>query len=180
MANLFSDLLTLRDTEGEITDGSTYIGDSFVTRSFFNFSSNPADNDVVLMLDVPSNARPHNIYNWNDDIGTGSVVDYGIFSSVKFTDTNVAKTVYEANAVILQAAFDASSGILNTAFRDFHSEKRFQESGVAAQVTGVNNQMWQLAGLDSDPHIPLRLGLTITTNWSIFVGGNLYITCEYS
>lgn len=180
MANLFSDLLTLRDTTGEITDGSTYIGDKIVTRGLFNFSSNPADDDAVLMLEIPSNARPHSIYSWNDDIGDASVTDWGIFASTEFTDTNVARTVYTSNSVILQTAFDSGNSSLNSTVQDTHLDNRFQAAGSSSQVTGVNNQMWQIAGLDSDPHLPLRIGITFTTNWAIFAGGNLYLVCKYS
>lgn len=178
MANLFSDLLTLRDTVGTITDASTYVGEVVTTKSFFDVTSNPANNDVIMMLDIPSNAKPHAIWLHNEDIGTGSVIDWGIYASRKFTDTD--GTLYEENQVILVNAFDDASAILNTAFLDFHTELRFQVSGSSTSLTRVGDAMWQLCNLDSDPHIPLRIGAALPTQWSVFVGGILSLTVNYA
>ena len=180
MANFFSDLLTLRDTEGTITDYSTYRGQIVTTRAFINVTSNPADNDVLMMLDIPSNAKLFALTLFNEDIGTGSSADFGIYSSLTFFDTDTLKTIYVKDAPININAFDTASGSLNVELLDFHSDKRFEAAGSSTDLTRVGDAMWQLADLDSDPHLDLRIGIALPTNWSIFTGGFISLIAKYS
>ncbi len=180
MANFFSDLLTLRDTLGVITDASTYAGESISTKSSFDVISNPADNDVIMMLDIPSNAKLYSLLNFNEDLGIGSVCDWGLYASRKFVDTDALATVFEENEVLNVNAFDDASGSLNSSILDFHIDKRFQAAGTSTSLDRVGDAMWQLANLDSDPHLPIRIGIAFPTNFSTFVGGLINIIGQYS
>lgn len=180
MANFLSDVLTIRDSKGGISDPGTYLSESKVTRSFFTFSSNPADDDVVLMLDIPSNGKPYSIMLFNDDIGAGSVADYGIYAGANFVDTDSSETEYSKDSVILVNAFADADTLLNSENLDTHQEMRYRTSGTASSLTNADLAMWQLAGLNSDPLVNLRIGIALPTNWSTFVGGSATLITEYS
>lgn len=180
MANLFSDLLTTRDALSGISDPGTYAGQLLVTRAFFTVASNPADNDVIMMLDVPSNAKPSSLILFSDDMGASSVSDFGIYAGEKFTDTDAPKTEYSKNQVINVNAFDDASGILNSPNHDVHIELRFQLAGSSASLDRIDDAMWQLADLDSDPLVNMRIGIALPTNWTTFVAGNIVLISEYT
>lgn len=180
MTILFSELLTQRDTAGAITDASTYAGDGLTTKTFFNMTTNVANDDVVMMLDLPSNSKPYSLYQYNENLGDGSMVDYGIYASNGFVDTNNAATVYEKNQVIKQGAFDVGNANLNIAVLLFHETIRFRINGTSSGLDRLNQTMWQLADLDSDPHVDMRIGIKFTTAFSSFTGGLLLLISDYS
>ena len=109
MAILLSDLITARDTPGDITDAGTYSGDVKVTRAIFDVTVNPSDNDVIMMVDLPSNSKPNSFRLFNDDVGDGSIADFGIYAGEKFTDSDLAETLYNKNDVINVDAFDSGN-----------------------------------------------------------------------
>ena len=180
MANFFSDLLTARDAQGDITDPGSYAGYGIVSRAFISLTANPADDDVLMMLDIPSNGRPNSIYLYNTDLGTSSVADFGIYAGKKFTDSDVAQTVYLKDEVINVNAFYDASTDLNTSNQDTHIETRFQSSGSSSSLDRINDPMWLLADLDSDPRIDMRIGIALPTNWDTFVAGTIALICQYT
>lgn len=180
MANLFSDLLTARDAQGIITGPGTYAGASIITRAFINLTANPSASDTIMMLDLPSNAKPSSLFLYNDDIGDNSVVDFGIYAGGAFIDTNLSLTEYAKDAVINQNAFDNGSGDLNNAHRNVHIDLRFQATGSASSLDRIDDVMWQLAGLNSDPGVDMRIGIFIGTNFANFLAGNIALISEYT
>ena len=175
MPQTFSDIITDRDTPGKITGFGTLLGDVSVSTGFINVTSNPADDDSIIMLDLPSGCKLNSLMQYNEDLGAGSFFELVIFAGEKFTDTDVAKTVYNKNQVILSTVFDDGSSSLNSTNLEIHIENRFQSAGSASGLSRHNDELWQLAGLDSNQTINLRIGYTITTNWSIFTGRELLL-----
>jgi len=180
MANLFSDVLTTRDSLGGISDPGTYAGQVIVTRSVIDLAANVNTDDVLLMLDIPSNAKPQSLCLFNDDLGTDSSSDFGIYAGDNFTDTDVSKTEYLKNDVINVNAFADASTELNSSNLDGNEQMRFRASGSSSVLSRLNEAMWQLADLDSDPQVNLRIGIAIPTIWTVFSAGQIVLICEYT
>ncbi len=163
MANLFSDSITERDTKGNISDFATMIGDASIASGSYQFLVSPTLGDVVLMLELPSQSKISSLKLANGDIGDGSAIDIGIYAGSKFTDTDGSETVYAKDDVILVDAFDNGDAGLNSAQLILPGEYRWQPTGTGSALANHNDELWQLAGLDSNPNVNLRVGIHIAT-----------------
>lgn len=177
MANLFSDVLTVRNSNGGVSDPGTYLGKILISRGTVEILTNPADNDVFMITDLPSNAVLYGLEQYNTDLGADSINSVGMFAGETFTEAN--GNIINKNDPLAFNGFDAVSTSLNSANINTHQSLRFQANGAQASLGLANAQMWQLAALNEDPHINIRIGITVTTNWTTFVPGEITLICEF-
>lgn len=177
MANFFSDVLTIRDSLGGISDPGTYSAKGLISNSIMTISTNPSDNDVFMMNDIPSNGVLYSLVQFNDDLGTDSFNSVGMFAGETFIDET--GTIINKNDPLSFDAFQSTSNVLNIANLNQHLDNRFTSGGSNSSIALANSQMWELAGLNRDPQVNIRIGITITTNWTVFVPGSIRFMCEY-
>lgn len=130
--------------------------------------------DVILMLEVPSNSKLLSVKIYNDvlDGVADLTADVGFYAARGFTDSN--GTVYLDDGVI---DFDALATDITTlqAANTLGVELRYE----VANITTVASEAWQLAGLASNPNKPLRLAVTIGTVAATATAGDLTLHVEY-
>ena len=137
-----------------------------------------ADGDAVILCQVPSNAVITSIRIHSDDLdsGTDSSVNIGVYNgNEKFTDTDGSATLYAADAVIDEDLFAATQGILRSGSVS-PSDLAFERSGRKANPM---LQLWEAAGLSSDPGVPLRIAITQTATVSGAQAGDVLMIVDY-
>ena len=137
------------------------------------------DNDIIMMAEIPSNAKIKSIMLYNDDLDSNGspalVTDVGVYNgSVKFNDTDGSATAYAAEGVIDRDCYGTVSTVLQGAVTA-GTEFRYETLGIET----VGNYMWEDAGLTSDPGRMLRIALTIETVAATAAAGDISIVVEY-
>jgi hypothetical protein len=128
------------------------------------------DNDIILLAEVPSNAKILSIKLFNDALDGGSnlATDVGVYNGPIKTSS------YAANAVIDRDCYATASAVLQSAV--------LTGTEVAFEVRNVNaiaNYVWEDAGLSSDPGVPLRIALTIETAAGSAAAGDITMQVTY-
>ena len=137
------------------------------------------DNDILMMAEIPSNAKIKSIKLYNDDLDSNGspalVTDVGIYNgNVEFNDTDGSATLYAAEGVIDRDCYGTVMTTLQAA-NTAGVECRFETLGVET----VGNFMWEDAGLTSDPGKMLRIALTIETAAATAAAGDVTMVVEY-
>ena len=137
------------------------------------------DDDILMMAEIPSNAKIKSIKLYNDDLDSGGspalVTDVGIYNgNVKFNDTDGSATAYAAEAVIDRNCYGTVMTVLQAAVTA-GTEVRYETLGIET----VGNFMWEDAGLTSDPGKMLRIALTIETVAATAAAGDITMVVEY-
>lgn len=139
-------------------------------------TSTDEQDDVILMLPVPSHVSLHSLRLFNDDLdsgGTSGAVNVGLYNGPEaFNDTDASKTAYAAYAVIDADCF-ASAITSLTAANKTGEEIRYEAAGTANEIANVGNPLWQIAGLTSDPGRTFVVGITVTTAMTTPVAGTI-------
>tara|TARA_R110001583_G_C5419346_1_gene387672 strand:+ start:50 stop:598 length:549 start_codon:yes stop_codon:yes gene_type:complete len=136
------------------------------------------DNDILMLAEVPSNAKIHSIKLYNDDLdsGTALAVDVGLYNGeTKFTDTDGSSTAYAAGGVIDRDAYATAITTLQGAVT-VGTEVAYE----ARNINAVNNFVWEDGGLTSDPGVPLRIAITVETAAGTAVAGDVTIVVTYA
>jgi len=137
------------------------------------------DDDILMMAEIPSNAKIKSIKLYNDDLDSGGspalVTDVGIYNgNVLFNDTDGSATAYAAEAVIDRNCYGTVMTVLQAAVTA-GTEVRYETLGIET----VGNFMWEDAGLTSDPGRMLRIALTIETVAATAAAGDITMVVEY-
>jgi len=134
------------------------------------------DDDILLMAELPSECKVLSIKIFNDDLDSNGsptlATDVGIYNGG--TAYTIAGTKTEADAVIDRDAYASASAVLQAAVLT-GTEVRFE----AANVNAIANYMWEDAGLASDPRVPLRIALTMSTVAATAVAGDVTVVVTY-
>ena len=128
------------------------------------------DNDIILLAEVPSNAKILSIKIFNDDLDSGS----GLATDVGVYNGPIKTSSYAANAVIDRDCYATASGVLASAVLT-GTEVAFE----VRNVNAISNFVWEDAGLSSDPGVPLRIALTIETVAGTAVAGDITMQVTY-
>ena len=137
------------------------------------------DDDIIMMAEIPSNAKIKSIKLYNDDLDSNGspalVTDVGIYNgNVKFNDTDGSATAYAAEGVIDRNCYGTVMTVLQAAVTA-GTEVRYETLGIET----VGNYMWEDAGLTSDPGRMLRIALTIETVAATAAAGDITMVVEY-
>ena len=135
------------------------------------------DNDIIMMAEIPSNAKIKSIMLYNDDLDSNGspalVTDVGIYNgNIKFTSS--AGTIYAAEGVIDRDCYGTVSTVLQAAVTA-GTEFRYETLGIET----VGNFMWEDGGLPEDPGKMLRIALTIETVAATAASGDITMVVEY-
>ena len=128
------------------------------------------DDDIILLGEVPSNAKILSIKVFNDALDGGSnlATDVGVYNGPTKTSS------YAANAVIDRDCYATASAVLQAAVLT-GTEVAFE----VRNVNAISNFVWEDAGLSSDPGVPLRIALTIETVASSAAAGDITVQVTY-
>ena len=180
MADLFSDVLTIRDTKGGISDASTYSGWQRVSKALIEITSEPALNELLHFIDLPSTDKPTSIKLVNTQIDSAPtvVISIGIYAGAQFTKSD--GTIVLKNEAISPTAFVTVGTFFQTSTVDSPQEIRFDSTGTAAALINSDLSMWELAGLTEDPTINMRISAEIVNAFGTYTNGDVVMICNSS
>jgi hypothetical protein len=166
MAVIKSDLVTNADDLDTQNDAGHYGHEKVITAH--DAAAILADNDVVLMCEVPVNARIHSIRMWSDDLGTTGDLNLGFYpgpgSGVSISaDSNAVDEDALATAIDVNAAALANV------------EQRFEVKAIET----INQKAWELAGLSSEPDYA-TFYLAFTASEATTAAGDIVLVVRHS
>tara|TARA_Y100000114_G_scaffold43380_2_gene38868 strand:- start:2474 stop:3028 length:555 start_codon:yes stop_codon:yes gene_type:complete len=174
------EVTNLDTTPRTITEAGNVQGKMRVFADTIAAGTGDIDNDdVIMMAEIPSNAKVNSIKIFNDDLDSGGspslTTNVGLYvGQTKFTDTDGSATSYAAGAVIDEDCYASAITTLqaaNTAGVELAFEAR--------NVNAIANFAWEDGGLTSDPGVPLRIALTISADAATAAAGDITMVVTY-
>lgn len=135
------------------------------------------DNDVIMLAEIPSNAKITSIKIFNDDLDSNCcptlAANVGLYNGGTSFTTSTG-TSYAADAVIDEDAYATAITTLQSA-NTAGVELAFE----ARNINAVNNYVWEDASLPEDPRRPLRIALTMSAAAATAAAGDITAIVEY-
>lgn len=178
MANILSTLLSDSKQE-KIINAGIISGNVIASCSLIQINEEPELGDLLLYMDLPSNCVLHSLRFRNSIMETinppggqnNNALVIGIYASSKFKLGD--GTRFEENDEISPNFFGTSETMFDTNTEVNGIEVRYSITG-ANSNTGIDRfkqDLWQLAGLSSDPSVQLRIGAKISRAFGVFRPG---------
>jgi hypothetical protein len=161
-----SDLVTNADDLDTQNEQGSYAGEKVVIAH--DAAPILADNDIVLMCEIPVNAKISSIRMSSDDLGTTGDLNLGFYpgpgSNVSISaDSDAVDEDAIGTAIDVNAAATADV------------EVRFE----TANISGANSKAWALAGLSAEPDYG-SFYLAFTASEATTAAGDLVLVVRYS
>ena len=122
------------------------------------------NDDVIMMAQIPSNAKVMSIKLYNDDLDSNGsptlAANVGLYNE---DGTVLDEDCYATAITTLQAA--------NTAGVEVAFE--------AKNVNAIANHAWEDGGLSEDPGVPLRIALTMSNVAATAAAGDITMVVTY-
>ena len=131
------------------------------------------NNDIIVLAQIPSNAKLTSIRIYNDDLNSGSgTFNVGLYNgpqayTISGTTTDAAAVIDEDCYVTLSTQFQGAV----TAPAELLAETR--------NVNAIANFIWEDGGLSEDPKVPLRIAITMSATPGTAVAGDITMVVQY-
>lgn len=174
------EITNLDTTPRTITEAGSVHGKMRVFADTIAAGTGDIDNDdVIMMAEIPSNAKVMSIKLYNDDLDSNGspslAANVGLYvGTTKFTDTDGSSTAYAASAVIDEDCYASAITTLQAA-NTAGVEVAFE----ARDVNAIANYAWEDGGLTSDPKVPLRIALTMSNAAATAAAGDITMVVTY-
>jgi hypothetical protein len=126
-----------------------------------------ADNDVVVLCEIPVNARISSLKLWADDLGTTGDLNFGFYAGDADLDSLTDADAVDEDA--LATAVDVNAAALADV------ELRFE----VKDLSTINDAAWELAGLSSAPAYGTFL-IAATASEATTAAGGIAIAVRYT
>ena len=177
MANIFSDVLIAKNN-GDVVDAGNTLGVNKTSVGIVTLTANPAQNDVLMFLDLPSNAKLSSLRHFNDSMGTAATNSFGIYAAQQFKDAS--GTVFKENDVIDIKAFVDNQPLMAQQILVQAIESLYDPTGTLNTPANSQFELWELAGLAEDPEVNLRIGWNIDTIFTGFQTGSIVVYVHHT
>ena len=159
------EITALDATPREVLETGSAAGRMRVASGTIAAGTGDIDNDdVLMMVQIPSNAKVLSIKLFNDDLDSnGSPTLAANVGLYKVDGTVVDEDCYATAITDLQAA---NTGGVEVAFE-------------ARNINAVSNFAWEDGGLSSDPAEPLRIALTMSNVAATAAAGDVTLIVTY-
>ena len=137
-------------------------------------STGDLDNDdIVVLAQVPSNAKLVSLMIYNDDLNSGSGThNVGLYNGPQAY--TISGTSTAAAAVIDEDCYVTDS----TAFRAAVTEP-VELLAETRDINAIANFVWEDGGLAEDPKVPLRIAVTMSAVGTA-IAGDITIVVKYT
>jgi hypothetical protein len=126
-----------------------------------------ADNDVIVLAEIPSNAKITSVRFWADDLGTTGDLNLGFYPGSGVASDIVIGDALDEDALAL--AVDVNAAVNANVELRFHT----------ANITTASSKVWELAGLSSVPDYSHIL-LALTASEATTAGGDISVIVRYT
>ncbi len=132
------------------------------------------NDDIIVLAQVPSNAKLTSIRIYNDDLNSGSgTFNVGLYNgpqayTISGTTTDAAAVIDEDCYASAVSQFQAA---VTTAPVELLAEAR--------NINAIANFVWEDGGLAEDPKVPLRIAITMSATPGTAVAGDITMVVQY-
>jgi hypothetical protein len=125
------------------------------------------NDDIIVMAQVPSNAKIVSLRIYNDDLNSGSGThNVGLYNgpqayTISGTTTDAAAVIDEDCYATDSDAFQAATTI-TTGLEEYLVEVR--------NINKIANFVWEDGGISEDPKVPLRIAITMSATGTAVAG----------
>ena len=131
------------------------------------------DDDIIVLGQVPSNAKIVSLMIYNDDLNSGSGThNVGLYNGPQAY--TISGTTTDADAVIDEDCYVTTSAQFQaavTAPAELLAETR--------NVNAIANFVWEDGGVSEDPKVPLRIAITMNATGTA-IAGDITIVVKYT
>ena len=132
------------------------------------------DNDIMVMAQVPSNAKLVSLQIYNDDLdgATSAAFNVGLYNgpqayTISGTTTDAAAVIDEDCYVTASTQFQGAV----TTPSELLAETR--------NINAIANFVWEDGGLAQDPGVPLRIAITMSATPGSAAAGDITMVVKY-
>ena len=131
------------------------------------------DDDIVILGQIPSNAKIVSLMIYNDDLNSGSGThNVGLYNGPQAY--TISGTTTAAGAVIDEDCYVTDS----TAFRAAVTEP-VELLAETRDINEIANFVWEDGSLTEDPKVPLRIAVTMSATGTA-ISGDITIVVKYT
>lgn len=168
MAVVKSNIITTADDLDTQVEKGLAHGAEKVTQARYTAAGVIADNDVILMMEVPVEAKINSIRMWSDDLGTTGDLNLGFYPGPG-SGTTIASVTDTVDEDALATAIDVNAAATANV------EVRFE---VKDFVT-LDDKAWEIAGLTAKPDYA-TFYIAFTASEATTAGGDLALIVRYT
>lgn len=141
MAVVKSDTVTIATSGDGIQNESGVKGFEVVQPATYAAPGVIADNDVILMMEIPVDAKITSIRAWVDDLGATGDLNLGFYPGPSALNVTIASDSDAVDEDCLATALDVNAAALADV------ELRFE----VQDINTVQERAWEIAGLSAKP-----------------------------
>ncbi len=133
------------------------------------------NNDIIVLAQVPSNAKLTSIRIYNDDLNSGSgTFNVGLYNGPQAY--TISGTTTDAEAVIDEDCYATNSDAFQAATTvTTGTEELITDT---RNINAIANFVWEDGGLSEDPKVPLRIAITMSATGTA-VAGDITMVVQY-
>ena len=167
MAVTKSDIVTNADNLDTQNDQGSYSGEKVITAHELTGGA-VADNDVILMCEIPVNAKITSIRMSSDDLGTTGDLNLGFYPG-----PGSGVTISADSDAVDEDALGTAIDVNAAALADV--EQRFEVKNIST----LNQKAWELAGLSSEPDYS-TFYIAFTASEATTAAGDIILVVRYT
>jgi len=133
------------------------------------------DDDIIILGQVPSNAKIVSLMIYNDDLNSGSgTFNVGLYNGPQAY--TISGTTTDAEAVIDEDCYATNSDAFQAATTvTTGTEELITDT---RNINAIANFVWEDGGLSEDPKVPLRIAITMSATGTA-VAGDITMVVQY-
>jgi len=133
------------------------------------------NDDIIVLAQIPSNAKLTSIRIYNDDLNSGSgTFNVGLYNGPQAY--TISGTTTDAEAVIDEDCYATDSDAFQAATTVTTGTEEFLTE--ARNINAIANFVWEDGGLSEDPKVPLRIAITMSATGTA-VAGDITMVVQY-
>ena len=134
------------------------------------------NDDIIVLAQVPSNAKLTSIRIYNDDLNSGSgTFNVGLYNGPQAY--TISGTTTDAEAVIDEDCYATNSDAFQAATTvTTGTEELITDT---RNINAIANFVWEDGGLSEDPKVPLRIAITMSATPGTAVAGDITLVVQY-
>ena len=133
------------------------------------------NDDIIVLAQIPSNAKLTSIRIYNDDLNSGSgTFNVGLYNGPQAY--TISGTTTDAEAVIDEDCYATNSDAFQAATTVVTGTEELITD--TRNINAIANFVWEDGGLSEDPKVPLRIAITMSATGTA-VAGDITMVVQY-
>ena len=133
------------------------------------------NDDIIVLAQVPSNAKLASIRIYNDDLDSGSSAEFNVGLYNGPQAYTISGSTTDAAAVIDEDCYASAVSQFQAAVTTAPVELLAE----ARNINAIANFVWEDGGLSEDPKVPLRIAITMSATPGSAAAGDIMMVVQY-